>query len=43
MPKQKWDMNAIYISERLRESLRPIARCPLTTVVAPWGTARPRR
>ena len=32
MPKQKWDMNAIYI-----------ARCPLTTVVAPWGTERPRR
>ena len=26
MPKQKWDMNAIYI-----------ARCPLTTVVAPMG------
>lgn len=33
----KWDMNAIYISERLQESLRPIARCPLTTVVAPMG------
>ena len=32
-PKQRWDMNAIYISERLQESLRPIARCPLTTVV----------
>ncbi len=37
MPKQKRDLNAIYISERLQESLRPILRCALTTVVAPMG------
>ena len=37
MPKRKWNLNAIYISERLQETLRPIARCALTTVVAPMG------
>ena len=37
MPKRKWNLNAIYISERLQESLRPISRCTLTTVVAPMG------
>ena len=37
MPKQKRNLNAIYISERLQESLRPILRCALTTVVAPMG------
>lgn len=37
MPKQKRDPNAIYISERLQESLRPISHCALTTVVAPMG------
>ena len=37
MPKSKWNLNAIYISERLQESLRPISRCALTTVVAPMG------
>ncbi|MCI6888201.1 MAG: LuxR C-terminal-related transcriptional regulator [Lachnospiraceae bacterium] len=37
MPKQKWNLNTIYISERLQESLRPISRCALTTVVAPMG------
>ena len=37
MPKQKRDLNAIYISERLQESLRPISRCAMTTVVAPMG------
>ena len=37
MPKPKWNLNAIYISERLQESLRPISRCALTTVVAPMG------
>ena len=37
MPKQKWNLNAIYISERLQEALRPISRCALTTVVAPMG------
>ena len=37
MPKPKWKLNTIYISERLQESLRPISRCALTTVVAPMG------
>ena len=37
MPKQKQNLNTIYISERLQESLRPISRCALTTVVAPMG------
>ena len=37
MPRQKRDLNTIYISERLQESLRPISRCALTTVVAPMG------
>ena len=37
MPKPKWNLNIIYISERLQESLRPISRCAMTTVVAPMG------
>ncbi len=37
MPKSKWKLNTIYISERLQESLRPISRCTMTTVVAPMG------
>ena len=37
MPKPRWKLNTIYISERLQESLRPISRCALTTVVAPMG------
>ena len=37
MPKQKWSLNTIYISERLQESLWPISRCRMTTVVAPMG------
>lgn len=37
MPKPKWNLNTIYISERLQESLRPISRCALTTLVAPMG------
>lgn len=37
MPKSKWNLNTIYISERLQESLRPISRCSMTTVVAPMG------
>ena len=37
MPKLKWNLNTIYISERLQESLRPISRCAMTTVVAPMG------
>ncbi len=37
MPKSRWNLNTIYISERLQECLRPISRCALTTVVAPMG------
>ena len=37
MPKSRWNLNTVYISERLQESLRPISRCALTTVVAPMG------
>ena len=37
MPKPKWNLNTICISERLQESLRPISRCAMTTVVAPMG------
>ena len=37
MPRAKWNLNTIYISERLQESLRPVSRCALTTVVAPMG------
>lgn len=37
MPKPKWNLNTSYISERLQESLRPISRCAMTTVVAPMG------
>ena len=34
---RKGSLNNIYISERLQESLRPIAGCAMTTVVAPMG------
>lgn len=37
MPKPKWNLNTVYISERLQESLRPVSRCALTTVGAPMG------
>lgn len=37
MAKQRWKGNTIYISQRLREELRPIDHCALTTVVAPMG------
>ena len=37
MAMQKRNLNTVYISERLRESLRPISHCALTTVVAPMG------
>ena len=37
MPKQKWNLNTIYISERLQESLRPVSRCTMTAIVAPMG------
>ena len=37
MPKRKGNLNTVYVSERLQESLRPIAGCAMTTVVAPMG------
>ncbi len=37
MPKKKWNLNEIYVSERLQESLRPISGCVFTSVVAPMG------
>ncbi len=37
MGKRKGNLNAIYISERLQESLRKISYSALTTVVAPMG------
>ena len=37
MSKPKRNLNTIYISERLQESLRSISRCAMTTVVAPMG------
>ncbi len=37
MPKKKGNLNTIYISERLQESLRQISYSALTTVVAPMG------
>ena len=37
MARTKNSLNTVYISERLRESLRLISACPLTAVVAPMG------
>ena len=37
MSKHKWNLNNIYISERLQESLRPISHSALTAIVAPMG------
>ena len=37
MPKRKVNLNTVYISERLQESLRPISDCAMTTVIAPMG------
>ena len=37
MPKSKWNLNTVYISERLQESLRPISHCAMTTIIAPMG------
>ena len=44
MPKPKWNLNTIYISERLQESLRPISRAATTPRPPPRGaTERPRQ
>ena len=37
MARQKWNLNTIYISERLKACLRPVTCCALTTAVAPMG------
>lgn len=37
MARNRQDLNIIYISDRMRETLRPIASCALTAVVAPMG------
>ncbi len=37
MPKKKWNLNTVYVSERLQESLRGIQGSALTTIVAPMG------
>ena len=37
MARIRHDLNTIYISGRLQESLRPVSRCALTAVVAPMG------
>ena len=37
MANRRWDLNTVYISERLKECLRPVSRCAFTTVVAPMG------
>ena len=37
MAGQKWNLNTIYISERLKACLRPVSQCAMTTVVAPMG------
>ena len=42
MARIRHDLNTIYISGRLQESLRPVSRCALTAVVAPMATARRR-
>lgn len=37
MARIRHDLNTIYISGRLQESLRPVSRCALTAIVAPMG------
>ena len=37
MARIRHELNTIYISGRLQESLRPVSRCALTAVVAPMG------
>lgn len=37
MARNRQSLNIIYISDRMRETLRPIASCALTAVVAPMG------
>ena len=37
MARNRQNLNIIYISDRMRETLRPIASCALTAMVAPMG------
>ncbi len=37
MARNRQNLNIIYISDRMRETLRPIASCALTAVVGPMG------
>lgn len=37
MARIRHDLNTIYISGRLQESLRPVSHCALTAIVAPMG------
>ena len=37
MARNRQNLNIIYISDRMRETLRPIVSCALTAVVAPMG------
>ena len=39
MARNRQNLNIIYISDRMRETLRPIASCALTAVVAPMAGA----
>ena len=43
MPKPKWKLNTIYISERLQESLRPISRCATDHRGRPDGLRKDHR
>ena len=36
MSKKKYNLNTIYISERLQENLKPISQSAFTAVPAPW-------
>ena len=37
MSKKKYNLNTIYISERLQENLKPISQSAFTAVTAPMG------
>ena len=37
MPKKKFNLHTIYISERLQECLMPVSHSVLTVVTAPMG------
>lgn len=37
MSKKEYNLNTIYISERLQENLKPISQSAFTAVTAPMG------